>query len=179
MKKILALVLRGTLRAFVVIWAGIFCVFLAACGGCSSNSKKEYLSPSYQARANLEIIIQAINDQDSETIKGLLSGYFIDHCTDVDLKLDEMIAFIDGEIISYDKPFGAACGGFEKKDSSAKIKCFTTDQGTEYYIGIKEWYRYDEQPEQVGIYHITVKNLTKLSEDPESKEAVFRLGVTY
>ncbi len=155
----------------------ILCAFAVACGGDSSSSRDDYMSPTEQAEANLEIIIESIDNQDSEAIKDLLSDYFISNCKDVDSKLDEMIKFIDGDIISYDEPFGSACGSIEEKDAGAKIECFTTTKGTEYYIAIKQWHRYDEQPEQVGIYSITVKNLSMLYSDPESKEAVFRLNV--
>ncbi len=65
----------------------------------------------------------------------------------------------------------------KKKDTSARIRCFITDKGTEYYIGIKRWYSYDEQPEQVGIYYIHVKNLSMLSGNPESIDAEFELDV--
>ena len=148
---------------------------LCSCEINSTYSQDEYISPSKQAENNLVTIIESINKRDSSVIKNLLSSYLISNYEDIDSRIDKMLEFIDGEIVSYDEPFGSACGDFEKKDTGAKVRCLVTDNGTEYYIAIKQWYSYDEQPEQVGIYNITVKNLSILSSDPESINAIFRL----
>ncbi len=156
----------------LALTSALACVaLLTAC------SDSDYVSPSNQARNDLITIVESINEQDSTAIKNLLSSYLLANVKDIDSSIDEMFEFIDGEIVSYDKPFGSECGSFEKKDTGAKIQSFVTDKGTEYYIGTNQWYRYDEHPEQVGIYNITVKNLSMLSDDPESTDAIFRLEV--
>lgn len=139
------------------------------------DEDEEYISPTEQAENNVEIIINAINENNTLMIKEMLSEYIISDCSDIDSRLDKMLEFVDGEIVSYDEPVGSACGSNEKKDAGAKIKSLTTDKGTEYYIAIKEWYSYDEAPEQVGVYNITIKNLSESALDSESTEAVFRL----
>lgn len=161
-------------QAFVLLITAIT-VTLTGCSIFDKTDYDEYISPSNQAENNLVTIVEAINKQDSSAIKQLLSSNLVSNHEDIDSRIDEMIDFIDGEIISYDDPFGSACGGFEKKDTGAKIQCLLTDNGTEFYIAIKQWYSYDEQPEQVGVYNITVKNLSMLSSDPESTDAIFRL----
>jgi hypothetical protein len=141
----------------------------------SCDEDEEYISPTEQAENNIEIIIKAINENNTLMIKEMLSEDVISDCSDIDSRLDKMLEFVDGEIVSYDEPVGSACGSIEKKDTGAKIKSLTTNKGTEYYIAIKEWYSYDEAPEQVGVYNITIKNLSELALDSESTEAIFRL----
>lgn len=143
--------------------------------GCNFDGE-EYKTPTQQAEDDLIIVIDSINNQDTLSIKKLMSDYVIDNNNDIDLAIDKMLEFIDGKIVSYDEPFGTAAGSMEKKDTGAKIEHFTTDKGTEYYIATKQWHRYDEHPEQEGIYNITVKNLSELSKNPDSEEAVFRLN---
>ena len=52
---------------------------------------------------------------DSPAIKKLLSSYCLANTEDIDSKISEMFELIDGEIVSYDEPFGSTCGSFEKK----------------------------------------------------------------
>ena len=143
--------------------------------GCNFDGE-EYKTPTQQAKDDLIIVIDSINNEDTLSIKKLLSDYVIDNNNDIDLAIDKMLEFIDGEIVSYDEPFGTAAGSMEKKDTGAKIEHFTRDNGTEFYIATKQWHRYDEHPEQEGMYNITVKNLSELSKNPDSEEAVFRLN---
>lgn len=164
------------MRNIVAVIVTLLLLFpLSSCDIASSNEESEYISPSKQAENNLVTLVEAINEQDVSAIKKLLSNYVVSNHEDIDSSICEMLSFVDGEIVSYDEPFGSACGGAEKKDTGAKIKCFVTDKETEYYIAIKQWYSYDEQPEQIGVYNITIKNLSMLSRDPESPDAIFRL----
>ncbi len=154
----------------------VSCTFLiSSCGTNRQHTESEYITPSQKAENDLEKILKSINEHDSESIKVLLSETVRDSI-DVDSEINQMFEFFDGDIVSYDNPFGSATGSSEKKDAGAKVQSLKTDKGTEYYIAIKEWYSYDEHPEQVGIYNITVKNTSILSSELESDNAVYRLN---
>ena len=112
-------------QAFALLITAIT-VTLTGCSIFDKTANDEYISPSKQAENNLVTIVEAINKQDSYAIKQLLSSHLVSNHEDIDSRIDEMINFIDGEIISYDEPFGSACGGFEK-DTGAKIQCLLTD----------------------------------------------------
>ena len=160
----------------IILIIGLLCsFFISSCGANKQHTESEYTTPSQKAENDLEKILKSINENDTESIKVLLSKTVCDSI-DVDSEINQMFEFIDGDIVSYDSPFGSATGSTEKKDAGAKVQSFKTDKGTEYYIAIKEWYSYDEHPEQVGIYNITVKNTSLLSSEFESDNAVYRLN---
>jgi hypothetical protein len=154
----------------------ILLVFISACTETKGDhSTNESMTPSQKAENDLEIIIKSINEHDTDSIKALLNKTVCDSI-EVESEINQMFEFIDGDIVSYDNPFGSATGSSEKKDAGAKIQSLKTDKGTEYYIAIKEWYSYDENPEQIGIYNITVKNNSIISSESESDNAVYRLN---
>ncbi len=152
-------------------------IFISSCGINGKQTESEYMTPTEKAESDLMMIVKSINDRNADAIRSLLSRS-VCNSVDADSKINEMFEFIDGEIVSYDDPFGSAAGSMEKKDAGARIESFRTDKDTDYYIGIKEWYSYKEQPDQVGIYNIIVKNNSALSGGSDSENAVYRLVPT-
>lgn len=163
---------------------------MSACdsiGKLFGKENTEYKSPDHLAIEHQSKIMDCFINKDAETIKSLLSEYIIKKYSNIDEQIDKAFNFLDGEIVSYDKPFPSACGASEQKDYGATTRHIITDKGTEYEITFKGWYSYDKEPEKVGITSIDVENVTiwnqlksdnQLSDNNEDKWLLY-IGYDY
>lgn len=162
-RDISASVIRHILALFLVsaVWA------MSACSSIEklfSKDKTEYISPDKLAIQHQSKIMECFINRDPEPIKNLMSGFAVENSPDIDGQIVRAFDFLDGEIVSYDKPFPSACGAREQKDYGAETRYVITDKGTEYTIGFKGWYSYDKDPEKVGITAIWVFNETTIEQ---------------
>jgi hypothetical protein len=130
---------------------------------CSCGIKGDYKTPSKQAEETLLQILDSIENEDAETIKGYFSPYAQDNIKDLNQKINDSFNFFDGKIVSYDEPFGRASGPFDSKDTGATIN-ITTDKGTEYLMAIRAWNSNYEEPEKIGVYSLYIRNDTMMSD---------------
>ncbi len=114
-------IIRKHRKATVAIVSIVALACVALLTACSDS---DYVSPANQAENDLVTIVESINERDSAAIKSLLSSYFLANIEDIDSSIDEMLEFIDGEIVSYDEPFGSECGSLEKKRYECKNTMF-------------------------------------------------------
>ncbi|MCM1507130.1 MAG: DUF5104 domain-containing protein [Ruminococcus flavefaciens] len=154
-RHILALIL------LLAVWA------MSACSSIEklfSKDKTEYISPDNLAIQHQSKIMECFINRDPEPIKSLMSGFAVENNPDIDGQIVKAFDFLDGKIVSYDKPFPSACGAREQKAYGAETRHVITDKGTEYTIGFKGWYSYDKAPEKVGITAIYVSNETTVEQ---------------
>ena len=135
------------------------CVLLQGCikedGG--KVEEKEYETPLMMARRQGEEIMEYVVNKDKEGLKSMFSEY-VSETHDLDKEIDEFFMFIDGEIISYDKPEGDQSGAvYSTKKSEhikrleGKIKNIKTDKGKTYSVGFSSYYIYNSNKDKVGI----------------------------
>jgi len=141
---------------------------------CSCGSG-EYKTPTQQAEETLSQILDCFVNNDVETLKGYFCPYIQDNVSDLDQKINDAFNLFDGKIVSYNDPFGSACGSSERKDTGATIENIKTDKGTEYSIAIKAWLTNNKEPEKIGVYVLVVKNETQMSNNGDSEEFKVRI----
>ena len=88
------------------------CFLLSGCGipeipglaGMSGRIEKSLTQRTLDGKSDamFEEIIEALENEDRETIKGFFSEYSIEHAEDIDSQIDELIAFYQGEMTEYD-----------------------------------------------------------------------------
>lgn len=129
---------------------------------CSLNyetDSKEMKTPDEQAKEIESEIISCIKHKDKETLKSLFCIYIKNNYSDLDAKIEEIFAFIDGKIISSCDLVSSSCGSFEQKDYGATANVIT-DKGTIYSITFKGWLTNIKSPDKIGINVLVIKNET-------------------
>lgn len=81
----------------------------------------------------------------------------------LDLYIALAFEFLDGEIETYDEPSGGGYGAYSKKYIDGYATLYT-DKGTEYTIRLDGYYRYDEYPNETGLFYVVLANQTLYKE---------------
>ena len=140
---------------------------LVSCSGGSGGSLYEPdETPGALAKKKQTEIMECFINKDKEGLKALFSEYILSSDHNINSKIEQAFDFIDGEIVSYDEPFGDAVGSYEKKSYGGDTSNIITDKGTEYRIDFIGWLSYDEDKSRIGIEGIRVLNVTERSKYP-------------
>lgn len=137
-----------------------------------SYSNKDYTYPPKQLA---EDIMVCFLEEDAELLKGYFSEY-IKQLYNVDSQIEEAFNFIEGDIISYDEPFGDESGSSVKDGEwieskfYGKISNIKTDEDKKYKIIINSFDINKNNPEKVGCFKIIVIDTTTDSESEEIKK---------
>ena len=146
----------------------VFLIFVA--GGIKENASRTeettkeegvYQDPWIVAQKQSEEIWECIENKDAEKLKSLFCPKIQD-THNLDLEIERFFQYIDGEIISYDRPYGNYGGG-SKKDGIdteshlwGRIKNINTDTGKIYSIGFESYLVYKKDEEYEGVNEIYV-----------------------
>lgn len=124
-------------------------------------------------------IVDAFSQGDVTRIQNFFSKDAIEKNPSLEEQINHAIDFLDGKIVSYDEPW--LWRGTEGKEISYGAKNYSvkTDMGTEYRIGFKGWYRYEDDPDNIGVRFIYLINETKRLElegrgDTDAEDKFFR-----
>lgn len=154
--------------------AMLFTMMTIFSAGCSRNEHSK--TASALAKERQTEIMECFINKDGETLKSFFSEYIIENYPDLDTQIETALNFLDGEIVSYDEPFPSAMGSFDRKYYGGDTRNIITDKDTEYRITDKDTeYRIifhgyltnDEKPKEVGVYCITVINMTEAEKLPD------------
>lgn len=155
-------------------------VLMCMCA-CASDRQEEYITPRQLANQQSEMILQGIIDEDVEPIKGVFAPYAKEIYSDLDVQIEGMFAFIDGEIISYDEPDGGSWSramtegeGTVKESIMGRVANVKTSTGKTYRIGHGGYSVYKKHPEYVGVTNITI-----FDEDMYDPETGYPEGAKY
>ena len=155
---------RSLFHAFVLLLISAI-LLLTGCSVLDEIFNKitsgESKVPSTLAKERQTEIMECFINKDGETLKSFFSEYVIENYPDLDTQIEMALNFLDGEIVSYDEPFPVAMGGFDRKFYGADTRNIITDKDTEYKIIFHGWLTNDEKPKEVGVYCITVINMTE------------------
>lgn len=135
-------------------------VVVSGCGKINKGQKRiaSYKLPNYQA----EIIIEGIKTKNASIIAEQFCPYVKENYPDLEEQIDEWMEFIDGEIISYDKPekslpSGSYCyGTIEYRNYGVTIKNVKTSTGKTYSIGHGVYTENIDHPEFIGITNMSI-----------------------
>lgn len=155
-------------------------IALLVCGCRIRYEPSEYGNPAVEQG---EIIIKAVIDKKTEPIKALFCPYIIENHPDLENEIRGMFEFMDGDIISYDEPFGDETGfktdakeGRIEEAISCEIKNVKTSTGRTYRIGCGAFTKFKKYPQYIGVTDITVfdEDLHD-SEAGYPEEAIYRI----
>lgn len=78
---------------------------------------------------------------------------------DLDSEIDKAFALLEGEIMSYDEPFGGACGSSNKKYYSASTAKILNNKNKEFKIVFGGWLTNDDK-DKIGVDYIKVIDMS-------------------
>lgn len=168
MKKDLTINKRRISR-FLVLIIGL--VFLLELSGCSFPLKKkadpllqsdylnhdiEYKDPDDQECLRVLVrLLQAVDQKDRETIKGMFSKEALDNINDLDEKINLFIETFPTWECKYDPSFGGM-GKHANRGTITKWIKPTFDfesEGRQYVLKFIYFTKADENPDQLGLYN--------------------------
>ena len=129
--------------------------FLTACVGGS----RLYSDDDTKAEARLEQVIEAIENQDKDTLEAMFSEQALNEAEDLDGRMDYLFGFIQGNIESYEALVSGATSesnnyGHKIKKSKSWYKVKTDKE--EYLFFLLEYTENTDHPENVGLYMLQV-----------------------
>lgn len=143
-------------------FCGILLWILLAFSGCSGSGGK-FVTPEEIAQQKSDSIMTAFMNHDKEAFKELLCPGLKEEHSDLDREIEELFAFVNGDIISYDESYIVSSGGtmeemlgWVEKFISSRIRNIQTSSGKSYGIYYMLNTIYDEHPEQLGITYICI-----------------------
>lgn len=140
----------------------MLCMLFMSMSGCVYKNRGEYLgkvaqSEDKQSDAMMQSIIDALETQDKDALKALLSPYALEHAEDLDEKIEELMEFYPGSEGGFD--------GYNVSKKSANYGVISlmldgvydvSSNGEEYEVNFVMYPRNDEEPEKIGLYLIEV-----------------------
>lgn len=128
------------------------------------------------AESRIDQLGNAIKQQDKEAVKKLFSENALEEAEDIDSEIDELLSYVQGEVISYSRD-GQAMQTSDTIEYGYKTKelhiWFTLDTDEESYLVFLDDYPVDTiNPENVGLYTIRILR----AEDEEKLEEYLRWG---
>ena len=154
---------KGMSRMLRALVLGISCcILIASMMGCQFSSRAEYLaktnqSDKEQADATMQAIIDALEEQNSESLKTLFSQYAIENTENLDEKIEELMDFYPGCSDGFEGSYNTQ----EINNYGVKIQVlngiYTVSNNEETYrVGFTLQVRNDKEPDKVGLYLIEV-----------------------
>lgn len=145
---------------------------LSGCGILSEN--KDNINHEKVTREQSEIIMEAVLNEDVDAIAELFCPYVKENHPELESEIQELFAFIDGEIISYDEPktnvgFGKTESGqgVVEQSMSGITKNIKTDTGKTYFLVFGSHTVFKDHPEYVGITNISIRDSELYDADME------------
>ena len=129
--------------------------------GCH-RSRKDNLTPMEYARQQTTIIMDSVLKNDVDTIEDMFSQYIKDTHPKLRDEISELINFVEGEIISYDKPDGSYGGGARTVEGKSRelltgaVANIKTDTGKTYKLRAEYYSINKNYPESVGINALAI-----------------------
>lgn len=119
------------------------------------------ISDESVADETLEKLTVAIEERDEQKIKEMISPNTIDSVNDIDMQIQELIDFFQGEVKLYKNPYGGPIVSKEKKDDNSKIEFDYTylveTTKSMYWISIYEIITDEVDKSNEGIKYIYIK----------------------
>lgn len=156
------------MRIKILIGVMLICM-LSLLTGCVA-SKERYISPDEIARQQSVAIMEAVKEQDAEALKEMFCEH-VKSTHELDHEIEEFFEFIDGEIISYDTPFGGTKAKSTTTERTEAIKLtghtynIKTDNEKTYEIGFNSYQVYVKDENYIGVTDINITDIDMYTEE--------------
>lgn len=158
MKKIWSHIISGK-KNWMLILLG--CVLAVQLLGCSPQTASEYRAKVLREDADKsedmkKSIIDALDKQDAEALKGLFSEYALENAEDLDEKIEELMEFYSGSDEAIEGGMRSSEGGKYYEDWILNSVYTLKKNGQEYELRIVTIPMDKKEPDKVGLYLIEV-----------------------
>lgn len=160
------MVSRGERGMRVVRYIALVTVLCLVLPGCSpSHDNEEYITPDEQAKIWADQVIECFVNRDADALKNLFCENMQNQYV-LEEQIQELFAFIDEEIVSYDEPRGSVSGGVStevdgivEKAVWGEIRNVVTEDGVVYQITLSGYVIYKEDENNIGLDYLSVRNV--------------------
>lgn len=171
MKKIWSHIISGK-KNWMLILLG--CVLAVQLLGCSPQTASEYRAKVLRedddkSEDMKKSIIDALDKQDAEALKGLFSEYALENAEDLDEKIEELMEFYSGSDEAIEGGMRSSEGGKYYEDWILNSVYTLKKNGQEYELRIVTIPMDKKEPDKVGLYLIEV-----MTEDAEPEDFKWR-----
>ena len=171
MKKIWSHIISGK-KNWMLIFLG--CVLAVQLLGCSPQTASEYRAKVLRedddkSEDMKKSIIDALDKQDAEALKGLFSEYALENAEDLDEKIEELMEFYSGSDEAIEGGMRSSEGGKYYEDWILNSVYTLKKNGQEYELRIVTIPMDKKEPDKVGLYLIEV-----MTEDAEPEDFKWR-----
>ena len=171
MKKIWSHIISGK-KNWMLILLG--CVLAVQLLGCSPQIASEYRAKVLRedddkSEDMKKSIIDALDKQDAEALKGLFSEYALENAEDLDEKIEELMEFYSGSDEAIEGGMRSSEGGKYYEDWILNSVYTLKKNGQEYELRIVTIPMDKKEPDKVGLYLIEV-----MTEDAEPEDFKWR-----
>ncbi len=158
MKKIWLHIISGRKKWGLVLLSGILAFQLL---GCSPQTASEYRAKVLREDKDMaedmkKSVIDALDKQDAEVLKGLFSEYALENAEDLDEKIEELMEFYLGSDETIEGGMRSAEGGKYYGEWIIHSVYTLKKNGQEYEMSIITIPLDDEETDKVGLYLIEV-----------------------
>lgn len=158
MKKIWSHIISGK-KNWMLILLG--CVLAVQLLGCSPQTASEYRAKVLRedddkSEDMKKSIIDALDKQDAEALKGLFSEYALENAEDLDEKIEELMEFYSGSDEAIEGGMRSSEGGKYYEDWILNSVYTLKKNGQEYELRIVTIPMDKKEPDKVGLYLIEV-----------------------
>ena len=147
------------MKKVIMLFGVALVLFLSSCG----KEKDKYEYGEIVAKRMNGIILEAIENDEPEKIKGILCERLLKEHDDIDQEIEEFIHFIDGDIVSVGKQWGDPAGhttespyGLTYERYTGRIYDITTDTGKKYKISFFGYNVNLYSPDEIGLYTLSI-----------------------
>lgn len=148
------------MHKFIISSILILCMLLLS--SCSGRGRAEMLNRDNDektAEAVLEHVVEAIKNQDIDTLRAIFSKQAMDDADDFNGEVDHLFGFIQGKIDSWEKSDGPTVFesnnyGHKKKEVSSYYYVNTNKQ--KYFFLLRDYPVDTNHPDNVGLYMLLV-----------------------
>ncbi len=169
----------------VFLWLVLMITCLAGCSIAHKKSGTDRGNTYIDPVDATETVLQAIRDQDVESIHKIFCPYIQENDQELDRKIEGMFEFIEGDIIDYDEPgqdLGRSGSDRDKnhfKSQSAESMTVKTDRNADYAITVSLIKEYENKSDHIGVTSIMVSNKDKMIYDKTKggypEDAIYRV----
>ena len=155
------------MKKIVLIVGVITILFLSSCG----KGKDKYENGASVAKRMNGIILEAIENDEPEKIKGILCERLLKEHDNIDQEIEEFIHFIDGDIISVERQYGDLAGRSTQYPYGLTFEMYTghiidikTNTGNRYRLYSYGYNVNIHSPDKIGIVSLTIIDWDKYKE---------------
>ena len=130
-----------------------------------------YISPGECGKKQKETIMEALKTRDAEKLKEVLAKA-MQNQENIDEEINNLINFIDGNIISYDDTMGVSSNsgrsdekGWIYREYSGEIENIVTDTGKKYRLKFYNYYINRKHKDYEGVIEVKVYDTERYTEE--------------